>query len=56
MGEYVTVTVNTEQSQIIFTVDGQIRCTYVSDKIKDRTIKWVPFIGLGYNDDSIKIV
>ncbi len=56
MGECVTVTVNTEQSQIIFTVDGQIRHTYVSDKIKDRTIKWVPFIRLFSKDDSIKIV
>ena len=56
MGECVTVTVNTEQSQIIFTVDGQIRYTYVSDKIKDRTIKWVPCIYLPFKDDSIKIV
>ncbi len=56
MGECVTVTVNTQQSQIMFTVDGQIRYKYVSDKIKDRTIKWVPWIALRYKDDSIKIV
>lgn len=56
MGECVTVTVNTEQSQIIFTVDGQIRYTYVSGKIKDKTIKWVPLIYLNNKDDSIKIV
>ena len=56
MGECVTVTVNTEQSQIIFTVDGQIQCNYVDDKIKDRTIKWVPYIYLWDKDESIKIV
>ena len=56
MGECVTVTVNTEQSQIIFTVDGQIRYTYVSDKIKDRTIKWVSYIILCDKGDSIKII
>ena len=56
MGKCVTVTVNTEQSQIIFTVDGQIRCNHVRDKIKDGTIKWVPFIYLNNKDDSIKIV
>ena len=56
MGECVTVTVNTEQSQIIFTVDGQIRHTYVDERIKDRTIKWVPWIRLWKKNECIKIV
>ena len=51
MGECVTVTVNTEQSQIIFTVDGQIRYTHVSDKIKEKSIKWVPYICLDNEGD-----
>ena len=50
-GECVTVDVNIKQSQIIFTVDGVIICACVSDKIKDRNIKWVPYIVLFNKDD-----
>ena len=55
-GDKVTVTVNLETGEVAWLINGQEGQTYKMEKIKNKSINWVPYIQMYYNGHKVEIL
>ena len=48
-GDVITVTVDVESGTIQWAINGILQFKYVSSKLKDNSINWVPYIWMAAN-------
>ena len=55
-GDKVTVTVNLETGEVAWLINGQEGQTYKMEKLKNKSINWVPYIEMLRNGDKVEIL
>ena len=53
-GNTVTLSVDMSSGGIIWSVNGQRRATHQTDKLKKKSINWVPYVLIYSNGDSVE--
>ena len=55
-GDKVTVTVNLETGEVAWLINGQEGASYKMERLKNKSINWVPYILMRYNGDKVEIL
>ena len=55
-GDKVTVHVNLETGEVAWLINGQEGQTYKMEKIKNKSINWVPHIRMYYKGEKVEIL
>ena len=55
-GDVVKVKTNTEKGTITWEVNGVVQAEHQTKKMKDKKIKWVPYVELYYSGDCVEFL
>ena len=56
LGDTVTVAVNMETGLVTWIVNGKELTNYTMNSVKNRSIKWVPYLDFGSTGDKVEII